>query len=121
MQLMVLVLNNTEYLEPLLSEFLEAGFGGATVLDSVGMLRVLDQSTVEPPPIFGSLRKFINPEHERSKTLFIVLPDNKLSEARDVVKRVTGGLDKPNAGILFAVPISFVEGICESDEHTIES
>ncbi|HHU32664.1 MAG: hypothetical protein ACOX1Y_02120 [Zhaonellaceae bacterium] len=110
MKLMVLVLKKHEYLEQLLSEFLGAGLGGATIIESVGMLRVIEQSRIEPPPIFGSLRQFINPEYESSRTIFMVLEDEKIETARNIINRIVGGLEKPNTGILFTIPIDYVEG-----------
>ena len=111
MKLLVLVLNKTECLGRLLTELLNAGLKGATVIDSQGMLRVLSSDSVEPPPIFGSLRKFMTPSHEMNKTVFIVLPDEKINVARKIINDVTGGIDKPDTGIVFAVPLSFADGI----------
>ena len=41
----------------------------------------------------------------------MVLNDEEVQVARRVIERVTGGLDKPDTGILFAVPALFVEGM----------
>ena len=43
MQMFVLVLNREEFLEPLLEEMLKQNIGGATILESTGMMRVLDR------------------------------------------------------------------------------
>ena len=40
MQMFVLVLNREEFLEPLLEEMLKQNIGGATILESTGMMRV---------------------------------------------------------------------------------
>ena len=111
MQLLVLVLNKTELLGEVLSSLIKAGLKGATVIDSMGALRVIDKDTVEPPPIFGSLRKYLTPSHEQSKTVFIVLRDSEVEIARATINKVTGGLDKPDTGIMFSVPVSFAEGL----------
>ncbi len=111
MQLLTIVLNKTECLGQILTQLINAGLKGATVIDSMGALRVIDQDTVDPPPIFGSLRKYITPTHEQSKTIFIVLRDEQIPVARKIVNDVTGGLDKPDTGIAFAVPVSFVDGL----------
>ena len=39
--LMVFVLNREEYLDEILSGFVELGIGGATIIDSMGMGRIL--------------------------------------------------------------------------------
>lgn len=111
MQLFVLILNKTECLPKLLGEFLSAGIKGATIYDSMGEVQYIGHETVEPPPIFGSLRKFINPDHEQNKTVLVILRDEQVEAARAIVNKVTGGLDKPSTGIIFTVPVSFVEGI----------
>lgn len=111
MQLLVIILNKTEYLGRLLNQMLENNICGATVLESTGMLKVISEDSIEPPSIFGSLRVFINPSRESSKTVFMVLPDEQIETAKRIVKEVTGGLDKPNTGIMFTIPISYAEGI----------
>lgn len=111
MQLFVLILNKTECLPKLLGEFLSTGIKGATIYDSMGEVQYIGHETVEPPPIFGSLRKFINPDHEQNKTVLVILHDEQVEAARAIVNKVTGGLDKPGTGIIFTVPVSFVEGI----------
>ena len=35
----------------------------------------------------------------------------KLDTLRDIIREKTGGLDKPDTGIAFAVPATFVEGL----------
>ncbi|HOD92854.1 MAG TPA: hypothetical protein PLT91_02035 [Clostridia bacterium] len=111
MQLLVIVLNKTEYLGPLLTCMLERNISGATVLDSTGMIKVISEQSVEPPSIFGSLREFINPSRESSKTVFMVLPDEKIEIAKSIVKEVTGGFEEPNTGLMFTIPLSYVEGL----------
>ena len=41
MQMLLIVLNKTEKLSPLLDAWMEQGIGGATVLKSSGMVRIL--------------------------------------------------------------------------------
>jgi len=111
MQLLVIILNKTEFLSKLLNEMMENNICGATVLESTGMIQVISEQSIEPPSIFGSLREFINPSRESSKTVFMVLPDEQIEIAKRIVNQVTGGLEKPNTGIMFTIPISFAEGI----------
>ena len=109
MQLFVMVLNRLEHLEHLLKEFEKNGFHGATVLDSRGMARILHSE--EEMPMFYGLRSILSPERRSSKTIFAVIPDDKVETARKIVSTVTGGLDAPDSGIMFAVPITFAEGL----------
>ncbi|MEF9880218.1 MAG: hypothetical protein RR653_10425 [Clostridia bacterium] len=110
MQVVTLVLNKTECLEALLEALLAKGIRGGTVLESTGMMRVLDQSS-EDMPMFGALRQLFDPERKSSKTLLMVLEDSAVQTARQVINEVTGGLDQPDTGILFTVPALFVEGM----------
>ena len=109
MQVFVFVLNRTEHLEHLLQEFTDHGLTGATVLDSKGMARILHSE--DEMPIFYGLRAIMEPEHRSSKTIFMVLPDEQVEVARRIVNQVTGGLDHPDSGIMFAAPITFAEGL----------
>lgn len=110
MQMFVLVLNREEYLDPILERMLEADIGGATILDSTGMMRVLDGDDVDLP-MMGVLRHFFSPERKRSKTMFTLLEDSTIPRLMGIINDVTGGLDKPDTGIAFALPTTFVEGV----------
>lgn len=110
MQVLMLVLNKTECLEELLEALLASGIHGGTVLDSTGMMRVIDQSG-DDLPMFSAFRQLFDPERRSSKTLMMVLTEEDVNTARAVINRVTGGLDKPDTGILFAMPALFVEGM----------
>ena len=109
MQVFVFVLNRTEHLEHLLQEFSDHGLRGATVLDSKGMARILHSE--EEMPVFYGLRAILEPERRSSKTIFCVLQDEQVDVARKIVNDVTGGLDAPDSGIMFAMPLTFVEGL----------
>jgi len=109
MQVFVFVLNRTEHLEHLLQEFTNHGLTGATVLDSKGMARILHSE--DEMPLFYGLRAIMEPERRSSKTIFMVLPDDQVDTARQIVNQVTGGLEKPDTGIMFALPVTMVEGL----------
>ena len=111
MQIFVLVLNKVECLEPILEEMLEQKLHGATVLDSTGMMRVLDGDDNVDIPMFSLIRHMYNPERKHSKTLFTLLEDEQIPRMMKIINDKTGGLQKPDTGIAFAAPISFVEGV----------
>ena len=110
MQVVTLVLNKTECLNELLEALLASGIRGGTVLESTGMMRVLNQSG-DDLPMFSTFRQLFDPERTSSKTIMMVLNDEEVKIARRVINEVTGGLDQPDTGILFGMPVSFVEGI----------
>ena len=111
MQLFVLILNKTECMHGILAGFLAGGIKDATIYDSMGMLSYIGHDTVEPPPMFGSLRQFLNPDQENNKTLVTLLRDDQVKVALDIINKETGGLDKPKTGVAFTVPVSFTEGL----------
>lgn len=111
MQLFVYITSNTETVEPILNSLLENSISGATTVDCKGMLRVLNESSIEPPPIFGSLSRFLNPEHQSGKILLIVLKDEDVPIVKGIIHRICGSLKQPNTGILFTVPVMNWEGV----------
>lgn len=113
MQVLVLILNKVDRLEDILKDFIEVGIKGATVIDSMGMAKVLGEDKLDNIPIFGSIRMLINESYPYNKTIFVVLKDEQVPLAIDVIKKNVGELTKPGVGILFTVPINYVEGITE--------
>lgn len=111
MQLFMYITPNPEVVSPLMSDLMEHGIPGATTVDCRGMLSSMKDSEIDPPPIFGSLRKFLNPEHEYGKLVMIVMKDEEVPVARECVHRVSGNLKLPNTGILFSVPVMNWEGV----------
>ena len=112
MYMFILVLNKEECLEPILEAMLEKGLSGATVLESTGMMRVLDgDHNIDDLPVLGVLRHLCNPERKRSKTIFTLLKSEQIPQMIEIINKVTGGLDKPDTGICFALPTTFVEGV----------
>ena len=111
MQLYVLILNKIECMTNLIHTLMKAGIKGATIYDSMGMVQYVGHDMTEPPPIFGSLRRYLHPDNGNNKTIFILVDDVELPTVRKIVNDVTGGLDKPDVGIAFTLPVSSVEGI----------
>lgn len=109
MKLMVIILNKVEVLDELLQAFAENGISGATILSSTGMARELMNEDSDMN-FLGSLRALLNPEREENKTVLAVLKDDQVADARKAVSEVLGDLSKPDTGILFTVPVDFIEG-----------
>ena len=61
MQVVTIILNRTECLEALLEALLENNISGATILESTGMLRMLD-AHADDMPRCGLMRALIDPE-----------------------------------------------------------
>lgn len=111
MQLLIHITNQESSITPILSKMMDAGIQGATIVDCKGMLTTLNESSIEPPPIFGSLRQFINPERQSGKMIFVLLKDEDVPSVKAIVHSVAGDLKLPNTGILFTVPVMNWEGV----------
>ncbi|MCR5041418.1 MAG: hypothetical protein K6C36_04875 [Clostridia bacterium] len=112
MQLLVLILSKTALMPGIISRLMQEGYGDPTVISGEGAVSILDSSNIEPPPIFGSLRRFINgtDKHE-NKLMLLVLPDEKVEAAQELISEEVGGIEKPNTGIMFTLPIGGVRGL----------
>jgi hypothetical protein len=112
MQMLLIVLNRVEKLNPLLDALMERGIGGATILKSDGMIKVLAKN-IENYPILGSLRHIIQNDEERksSRTIFMVLPEDRIEGAKETVRTVVGDLSEPDSAIMLTLPILSVEGV----------
>lgn len=113
MLLQVLILRQVDLLPELLSEFTRIGVQGSTVLDCDGALQVLGQASVDAPPIFASLRKFLNPDQEHNKMVLTVTSEEMYPALRKAVGSVIGDIEAPGTGIIFTVPITNVEGLAK--------
>ena len=109
MKLMVIVLNKIDVLNFLLEDLAAEGIKGATIIHSTGMAKTL--ASLENSFIGGSLRALFETDRDDNRTILTVIHDDQLETARKVVTDVVGDLSKPNTGILFTVPIDFVEGL----------
>ncbi|MBW4828165.1 MAG: hypothetical protein KZY61_02700 [Clostridiaceae bacterium] len=111
MEVLVIVLNKIDLLEDLMVEFKNNDIRGATIIDSMGMIRVLADEHPEDLPLFGSLKMMLNENRPFNKTIFTVLDSKKIPIAMDCVKKTVGDLNKNGVGIMFTIPVNITEGI----------
>ncbi len=110
MELLVVILKKLQIIDELLKELAEGGIKGATILDGTGMAEAL--MNMEDLPMFGLLRKVLaDDDRELSKVMLIVLTDEQMLTARKIIRRVVGDLNTPNTGIMFTLPVTYVEGL----------
>ena len=111
MQLLFLVIKRVELVDEVMHALAAAGIHGGTCIDSVGMAKSI--SDMDNLPMIGVLRAMLSGEDpdQKGKTIFVAVNDDQVQTARDAIIGVTGDLSKPNAGVLFGVPITFAEGI----------
>jgi len=110
--MIVLVLDNVDKLEEVLTAWWDAGSPGITVLESSGAARYLARvGPRDDLPIFPSLSTLLAHREIHNRTLFTVLPDGvDLNRLFDATEAVLGPLATPNSGIMFALPVIQARG-----------
>ncbi|MBN2851735.1 MAG: hypothetical protein JXQ23_03255 [Clostridia bacterium] len=111
MKALFFVLNDTDKLDEVMTAFVRKNICGATIIESVGMARILSNKHLENEiPFIGSLRAFLSPEREKSNVIFSVIQDEQLNDAVEAIESVVGDLWNKGAGVVFSIPIDFAKG-----------
>lgn len=109
MQLLTLILKDDKKLDEILKELAEEGVKGGTIFEGRGMGEEL--VNMEDLPLFGMLRNVLKDEEKPTcKMVLFVIRDEQVIGARETVKRLVN-LNEPNTGIMFVLPITYVEGL----------
>lgn len=109
MKLIIFFLNREEYLNEILEAFVEMDINGATVLDSIGMGRILAHDI----PIFAGFQNLLHESRPGNKTILTVIPDEKLAPLSREIEHIVGNLDDPGNGLLISLPIDFQKGLSQ--------
>lgn len=109
MKLLIFVLNREEYIEKVLEKFVELGVPGATIIDTVGMGRVLSQEI----PIFAGFVDLMAGARPSNKTVFALVRDEMIEDIVAGIEEVIGNLDQPGTGIIFTLPVEYFKGIAK--------
>lgn len=112
MKLLFFVLNRVDKLDDVLTAFVNNNIKGATVIDSIGMARLLSTKHDDDEISFlSSLRVFLNPEREKSNIILTVIQDSQLDTAVSAIESVVGDLSSEDTGVVFSVPVDFAKGL----------
>lgn len=112
MYALFIILNEIEYLEDILTAFVEVGVKGATILDSQGMGSALINNENRQIPLFGALKRFSDSAHPYNKTIFTVIENEELVDNTiAAVKDILGDISKPGVGLMFTLPIGRIYGM----------
>jgi len=106
-RLLIAVINDPEKIDEILSGFLEMGVTGATIIGSEGMGRLLSHDI----PIFAGLQTLISGSRPQNRTLFSVVPEDRIEDALAVLQEVCGNLASPATGIAVVLPVDRVVGL----------
>ena len=106
MRLAVVFLNKIEYLEDLLSAFLEIGVSGATIVDSVGMGHIISQNI----PIFAGLRDTFAGSSPVQKIILAVVEETLIKRIDEVLADICVDIDESRAYFMISLPIDGLFG-----------
>lgn len=115
MYALILVLNKTEYLEDILSNLMDIGVKGATILDSQGMGSAIVAGNHAHAGMLTAFKSAFDREHPYNKTVFTVIETEELLlKAMETIKETAGDLSNPGEGLMFTVPVSHVMGMARN-------
>jgi len=109
MKLIIIFLNKIEYLDDILSTFLEMGIPGATVVDTVGMGHIVSQNI----PVFAGLRDFFPGSSPTNKTILVVAKKEMISKIDQALKEVTGYDTTTGIAKMVSMPVEELYGFEE--------
>lgn len=108
MELVVIVLNKTDLLNDLLTQFMENDLAGATVVDSSGMGHIIANQF----PMFSMFAELSEEREANSKTIFKVIDTvEERNKTVAILEEVCGDLEDPDTAIIFTLPVNFQKGI----------
>ena len=107
MQLVIFFLNKEEHLQEVLEAFIELGINGATILDSVGMGRILAHDI----PIFAGFRNLLQESRPGNKTIFSVVAKEKTEAMVKAIEQIVGSLDEAGNGLFISLPLDYIKGL----------
>jgi nitrogen regulatory protein PII len=107
MKLLVVILNREELLDDLILAFLEVEIRGATILDSVGMGRILSHDI----PILAGMKGLSTGSFPRNRTVLTVVQDQQVAAVVRVFEEVVGPVSQPGNGLILALPIGEIYGM----------
>lgn len=111
-ELIVLVLEDANKVDDILTAWLKVGAPGVTLLDSAGLGHAFGKELRDDLPLLPSLESLLRGREEANRLLFTVVSDGfDLDMLIAATEAVTGNLDDPDTGILFTLPVTRARGL----------
>lgn len=107
MKLVIIFLHKIEFLEDILSAFLEIGVSGATVLNSTGMGHIISENI----PIFAGLRDTFAGSSPNNKIILVVTPEKVITKISEVLDDVCETNGNSHRYFMISVPIDEIFGL----------
>ncbi len=111
MKLAVIFLNKTEYLEDILSAFLEIGVSGATIFDTIGMGHIISQNI----PIFAGLLDSFAGSSPGNKIILLVIEEKMADRIAEVLSDICMDIDEVRSYFMAVLPIEKLYGFQRDD------
>lgn len=111
--LAMLVLHDLSDFDAVVDAWRDAGAPAITILDSLGTRELEEQARRGDLPLMPSIRDLLQAEDAPRKTVFAIVPEERLEAIIKATHDVMGDLSEAHKGILFVVPVSQVFGYRE--------
>lgn len=109
MKLLFIVLNKVEKLDELLENLGNNGYTEATIINSTGMMHEL--LSHDDLGFIGTIRQLLDPKRKENRTIYMIVKDESVDKIIEIVDEVVGGIDNPDTGIIFTVPVDLIRGV----------
>jgi CBS domain-containing protein len=107
--LLIVILDDLERMPALLQAWRAIGLPGSTILESVGTHRAI---TWLGRVGLGALDRLFEADEVRRRTLLAAIEDEQLlAQAIAEAERVVGGFERPDSGLLLALPVAQARGL----------
>jgi nitrogen regulatory protein PII len=107
MELLIIIVKQTQFLDDILTGFVDVGIHGATVIDSRGMGQILTANV----PIFAGLKDLMPGGNIGNYMIMSVVESAQVEKAIALIKETCGDLNKEGVGIAFTLPLKSVFGL----------
>jgi len=107
MELLIIIVKQTQFLDDILTGFVDIGIQGATVIDSRGMGQILTANV----PIFAGLKDLMPGGNIGNYMIMSIVESAQVEKAIDLVKETCGDLNTEGVGIAFTLPIKNIFGL----------
>ena len=122
MYMILLVLNNPDYLDDVLTAWENAGVSGITVLPSTGLGRIRQKDGLrDDVPLIPGLEDFYHHESDISHTLFTLVDTKEITQiVVNETEKIIGNLDEPGNGILVVLPTIEIHGLINRPDEMVQ-
>ena len=103
------ILSKNENAYALFSALRRNGIKGV-VLPAQSLKSALLDNKDENIPVFTGLRHVVEYPHDMNYLVYCIIVESKLEEVKTIVRSVTNEI-KEKVGIMYAMPLAFVEGL----------